>query len=543
MIRKVLVAVAMMSASWTYGQQLAFPGAEGFGKYATGGRGGRVVEVTNLLDIDRFGNSVEGSFRAAVNTSGDDPITIVFKVSGVIELGGELKSSRSNMTIAGQTAPGDGICFKDNSIKLSGENLIVRYLRFRPGNDKGGQTSALNIENAGNLIVDHCSMSWSVEENMGFYDNDSSTVQWCILSEGLYDAGHSKGPRGYGSQWGGQYSSFHHNLFAHNFSRSPRLNGSVSNDIYALGDYRNNVIFNWGKTNSVYGGEVRREGGGQCLVNWVNNYYAHGPASETFSMFAGPSQGEFGDSEWYVSGNFMEGNPRGINDDNWEGISESEIGSIDKIRVASEHSVSPVETQSAQVAYELILENAGATLPKRDAVDARIMNEVEGNVEVTGDGIIDNPSEVGGWPEYESLPALTDTDVDGMPDDYETENGLDPNDAEDGKIITESGYSNLEVYLNSIDGVTGVIPPTSIASDVSVDFEVYPNPSSDHFFIRSTAQIVRLQLFNLQGQAVLSLDENQVRGAVSLDSVKEGIYLLRASFRDGSSIERKIRKI
>ena len=235
-----------------YGQDiLAFPGAEGYGKYATGGRGGRVIEVTNLKDQSRQGLTIEGSLRAALETEGTYPITIVFRVSGIIELDAELKSSRSNVTIAGQTAPGDGICIKDQSVKLSGDNLIIRYMRFRPGDETKAQVSCLNIENTNNIIVDHCSFSWSIEENMGMYDNHNTTVQWSILSESLYDSYHSKGARGYAAQWGGQKASYHHNLIACHNSRSPRINGSKSNDTVSLCDYRNNIIYNYANSHST----------------------------------------------------------------------------------------------------------------------------------------------------------------------------------------------------------------------------------------------------------------------------------------------------
>ena len=246
-------------------QLIAFPGAEGYGKYTSGGRNGRVIEVTNLN-----GDESAGSLRAALNTPGTDPITIVFKLSGTISLTkGLVKVGRSNMTIAGQTAPGDGICIKNGYLKFSGSNLIIRYMRLRPGDEAGlSDLSSLGNENSKNVIIDHCSLSWSNEESHTCYDNKYITVQWCILSEGLYNSFDSKGARSYGSQWGGQYASYHHNLLAHNASRSPRVNGSRSHDTVAVCDFRNNVIFNWGKSGAIYGAELEvNSPEAKCSVN------------------------------------------------------------------------------------------------------------------------------------------------------------------------------------------------------------------------------------------------------------------------------------
>ena len=437
-----------------YSARPAFPGAEGFGKYSTGGRGGDVIEVTNLEDLDENGNPVQGSFRAALNTEGNKPITIVFKISGNISLEEELKVNRSNITIAGQTAPGDGITIKDHTVKLSGENLIIRYVRFRPGDLKKVETTALNIENSKNVIVDHCSMSWAVEENMGFYDNKYSTVQWCILSEGLYDSFDPKGKRSYGSQWGGQYSSYHHNLLAHNYSRSPRINGSRAHDTIALVDFRNNVIFNWGRSGAIYGGEEEIPGG-KNETNFVNNYYKPGSGTSNDLFFASPSQVTAGDEaqgygEWYFSGNFMEGVEGGMNDDNWLGISEEDIGSVSNIRSDNEFQVAPVNTQTAQEALKLVLNHAGVTVPERDAVDKRIIAEAREEVPLKKKGIINSQAEVGGWPKLESLPAPKDSDKDGMPDEWEIEHTLNPENPEDGKAIAPNGYTYLEIYLDEL---------------------------------------------------------------------------------------------
>ncbi|WP_114782932.1 Ig-like domain-containing protein [Botryobacter ruber] len=521
------------------GEPIAFPGAEGYGKYATGGRGGRVVEVTNLND------SGTGSLRAALNSLGTDPITIIFKVSGNIELAGELKSGRSNMTIAGQSAPGDGIAIKNEGIKLSGSNLIIRYLRFRPGNSLGTQTTGLNIENARNIIVDHCSMSWAVEENMGMYDNKFTTVQWSILSEGLYNAGHSKGARSYGSQWGGQYASYHHNLIAHNQSRSPRINGSRSNDTIALVDFRNNVIFNWGSRGAVYGGEEEIRGG-EMKVNFINNYYKPGPATPSQLLFAAPSYVTEGNTaagygEWYFAGNYMEGITGGMNVANWLGVDASRVNGADNIRHPYWFPVEPVETQTAQEAYRLVLEKAGAVLPKRDAVDTRIVAEAKGDRAVTGRGIIDSPSEVGGWPTLNSATPPTDTDNDGLPDDWEEANGLNKYLASDARAIGAGGYSNLEIYLNSLvaQGVTGIAEPYAAAA-----FIAYPNPAADKIYFSSTEIIQKVELYDLSGRLVVAKSNIEAgqEGFCSISHLTSGFYIMKAVFRNGQTVERKLIK-
>lgn len=533
-----------------FSQQLAFPGAEGFGKYAKGGRGGRIVEVTNLKDLNKFGQPEAGSFRAALNTPGEDPITIVFRVSGNIELKSELKSGRSNMTIAGQTAPGDGITIKDHTIKLSGNDLIIRYIRFRPGDLLKAETTGLNIENAKNIIIDHCSMSWSVEENSAFYDNVNTTVQWCIISEGLYNSHDPKGARSYGGQWGGQYSSYHHNLFAHNNSRSPRINGSRAHDTIALVDFRNNVIFNWKSSGAIYGGEEEIPGG-KNETNFVNNYYKPGPATPSSLYFAAPSVVTDGNDfqgygEWYFSGNVMEGVEGGMNNDNWMGVNVSRVGSVENIKSETEFEVSEIVTHTALEALELVLENAGATLPERDAVDKRIVAEVREEIPLIGDGIIDSQSEVGGWPTLESLPAPIDTDVDGMPDAYETENGLDLNNAEDGKLITESGYSNLEIYLNSItESQHGIEPDPTGLKDGEKDaklFNIYPNPSEDKVFFSSNERIKSVELYNINGKQLISNTQPDKINYLSISQLDTGLYVVKAAFYNGKTAERKVKK-
>lgn len=440
-------------------QQIAFPGAEGYGKYTTGGRGGKVVEVTNLN-----GDASKGSLRAALNTPGSEPITIVFRVSGNISLtDGQVKVGRSNMTIAGQTAPGDGICIKDGYLKFSGSNLIIRFMRFRPGDEAGlSDLSCLGNENSRNIIIDHCSLSWSNEESHTSYDNKFTTVQWCILSESLYKSFDSKGARSYAAQWGGQYASYHHNLIASNVSRSPRVNGARSHDTLALCDYRNNVIYNWGKAGAVYGGELEIQSPDAiCHINWVNNYYKPGPATSSALYFAQPSyesrkDAAAGYAKWYFNGNVMEGN-RSLNTDNWKGVDVSKVGSMENIRSDEEFHVEKPNTETARQAYESVLANAGAIFPVRDAIDRRIVKEVSGKQKHSGSGvygqnkgIIDSQRSIGGWPRLKTTSPPVDSDQDGIPDTWEIKNRLNPYLADDRNMVDSDGYTMLEKYINSL---------------------------------------------------------------------------------------------
>ena len=302
----------------------AFPTAEGFGKFASGGRGGKVVEVTNLND------SGEGSLRWALTEAGREHATIVFRVSGIITLEKDIRAKLYHVTIAGQTAPGDGILYRGGKLNLGGsKNVIMRNLRGRIGlrGDKdfikGG---SIGIENADTIIIDHCCFGWSGEENMTIYDNHFTTVQWCIVHEGLYNAGHQKGNRSYACQWGGSPASFHHNLLAHNYNRSARLNGATNHnqDRNVFMEYQNNVNYNWGKPNSCYGGENEAGEGSTHECNFVGNYYKPGPATPANSYFMQLSKARkgktlTGPSLWFFSGNKMEGN-KSVTKDNWQAV-------------------------------------------------------------------------------------------------------------------------------------------------------------------------------------------------------------------------------
>ncbi len=442
-------------------QQLAFPGAEGFGRFTTGGRGGAVYIVDKLTDDPE--NPEEGSLRWAIKKKG--PRTIVFAVSGTIALKGPLKINNGDLTIAGQTAPGDGISLRNYTMTISAGNVIVRYLRLRCGDEtlQSSAQDAMNGKGNKNIIIDHCSLSWSIDETGSFYDNENFTMQWCILSESLYNSGHEKGKHGYGGIWGGAGASFHHNLIASHTSRMPRFNGArfTTKPDTELVDFRNNVIFNWG-FQSVYGGEEGRQ-------NMVNNYYKPGPATKdgelryrildlTQEFYISSINPDSLFAGWfYIRGNVVEGAPEATKD-NWKyGVQKATEKEKEKSRMTKPFPFAPVTTQTAEEAYQLVLQQAGATKPKRDAVDLRVLEEAQTGICRFGDtwgaksGIIDSQKSVGGWPELKSEPAPKDSDRDGMPDRWEIENKLDPQNPEDRNGDSDQdGFTNLEEYLNEL---------------------------------------------------------------------------------------------
>lgn len=458
-------------------QQLAFPGAEGGGRFAVGGRGGAVYEVTNLND------SGPGSLRDAVSQPNR---TIVFRVSGVIDLSSALTISKGNITIAGQTAPGDGICITGQPIRIRASDIIIRHIRSRLSDVKDVEDDAMNCMsgNYQNIIIDHCSLGWSVDETGTFYDIKNFTLQWCILSESLYHSVHGKGNHGYGGIWGGNNASFHHNLLAHHTSRNPRFGGSryTGKPAEEVVDFRNNVLYNWGNGNSVYGGE-----GGN--YNMVNNYYKAGPATpgsastgstnrrnrilQYTSYYHSSDAAVYPDTLWggkfYIDGNYVHGYPD-VTVDNWtNGVQKDNYAKAAQLILAARQTVPfatpPVTTQTAEEAYTSVLQQAGACIPRRDAIDKRIINETatgtatyEGStyaaINSTGishpSGIIDTQADVGGLPAYRTATPPMDSDHDGMPDAWEIENGLNPNDAADRNNTGIDGYTYLENYLNSI---------------------------------------------------------------------------------------------
>ncbi|MBN2279476.1 MAG: T9SS type A sorting domain-containing protein [Candidatus Marinimicrobia bacterium] len=483
----------------------AFPTAEGGGKNTLGGRGGVVYEVTNLND------SGEGSLRKAVEAYG--PRTIVFRVSGTIKLKSPLKIQNSFLTIAGQTAPGDGICISDYEVKIDANDIILRYLRFRLGDETGVDTDAIWGRYRRRIMIDHCSAGWSVDESMSIYGMDSSTVQWCIISESLYDSNHPKGTHGYGGIWGGKNTTFHHNLLAHHSSRNPRFAGGETPACENL-DFRNNVIYNWG-FNSAYGGEAGK-------INIVNNYYKAGPATKS-SVRNRIVETSDTKGRWYVAGNTVEGYPA-ITTDNWAGGVQGTYGYAAYVKSDTLFPFTPIIEQSAEEAYEAVLLNAGATLPVRDPIDIRIVAEVRGGY-ATYDGngyeqkqnldtsvvrgIIDSQTDVGGWPQLVSLDPPVDDDHDGMPNTWETSQGLDPNDDSDRNLLNHDGYTMLEVYLNSITGPAVEIFAEEI--NVPQDFALlpnYPNPFNPTTQLRfSTHQYgkITVKIYDIQGRQIRNL--------------------------------------
>ena len=518
----------------------SFPGAEGFGAITTGGRGGKVYHVTNLED------SGEGSFRWACSQSGAR--TIVFDVSGTIRLKSELKLRNGNVTIAGQTAPGDGICIADYPFVISAPNVIIRFMRFRLGNEalkinnKAHEGDGLGGMDGQKIMIDHCSVSWSIDECLSVYGSKNITVQWSMITQSLVNSGHSKGAHGYGGNWGGAGASYHHNLLAHHGSRTPRLGPRPSTQLDERMDLRNNVIYNYAGE-GCYGGEA-------MTVNIVNNYYKPGPATDAIGAakqkrMAKPGIRTFsycikddnlkttaknynkvkgtnlttckltvdkedkgyltfeGDDNKYeidieklcitvdgqevkVSTNdwgktlhkwgsyYIEGNVNSkyadVSADNWT------IGLFDQVDKGTKvdyhnateeelHAFVPMEfaavtTHSAEDAYERVLKYAGASLSRDEYDEMMVADTRDGAasciVNGIGKGLINSQDDITyadgstGFPKLTSLEAKADSDGDGMPDEWETAQGLNPNDPEDGPATAENGYTNLENYLNGL---------------------------------------------------------------------------------------------
>jgi hypothetical protein len=481
----LLVFVATVTAVDAQATRLtpAFPGAEGYGMYTTGGRGGIVYHVTTLEDnVDA---PVKGMFRYAVNQVG--PRTIVFDVSGTIHLKGSLSVANDDITIAGQTAPGDGICVADWPFAIFANNVVVRYIRVRLGNvnvsrtegDGGHEGDGFGGNGQANIIIDHCSISWSIDECLTFYGNRNTTVQWCMATNSLNEAGHSKGAHGYGGMVGGGRTSYHHNLFAHHQSRTPRF---CSRDVCPTSinnptDYRNNVNYNWGKL-GCYGAEG-------IDINMVNCYYKPGPTTIKNALgyqerFVAPGPATIPNNFWshfHLSGNVNTVSSRATTDNYlyglWAQIASTSWGysvkTKDTINLSAPMPYAYVTTHSAEDAYAKVLDYAGCSL-HRDAYDTIMINDVRtGDASFTATmadgstypGIINSPNDVvykdgtKGYPVLNSTVALKDSDSDGIPDEWEKANGLNPYGASDGNIVAADGYTNLEHYLNTIvDGIT-----------------------------------------------------------------------------------------
>lgn len=584
----VVAAMALLSvATQAQTSAPAFPGAEGHARYTTsGGRNGKVYHVTNLND------SGTGSLRDALS---QDNRTIVFDVSGYIDLKSDLRIQKKNITIAGQTAPGGGITLRYYTLNFSDakcDNIIVRYLRFRRSQIKNvndGADAAWGRKNK-NIIIDHCSFSWAIDEVASFYDNRNFTMQWCTLGEALANPGHSKGEHSYGGIWGGKDASFHHNFLCHMQNRVPRFNGARYNwngwdntkyvntvDAERV-DFRNCVMYNWGKGNGCYGGP----GGG--YVNIVNNYYKAGPgtANKTrVTQCSVASKDNAGDnpfpglaSRYFIEGNYVAAAGANAENYDWQGVIYDN-GLADKdgykwipdanhyfgdtvqytsisgkdyvcLRLWSPIASGDVTTHSAAEAYEKVLAYAGASL-SRDAVDARYMEEARtGTTTYTGAksgraGIIDlinDPDKeadpaTASYPELfsTSRPADFDTDKDGMPDAWEVANGLDPNDANDGKLFTldseKQFYTNLEVYIN---GLVEHIIKAQNADALSAVEEYYPAQTfSSIQGVNAEQQVKRIDYYSLDGK--------------HLDEPQQGICIRRITMVDGRVESDKVQKL
>ena len=451
----------------------AFPGAEGGGINATGGRGGKVIHVTNLND------SGPGSLRDAINQNGAR--TIVFDVAGIIELQSRLEIKRGDVTIAGQTAPGDGICLKNYNFRINASNVIIRFIRCRMGDEKKTEDDAMNCYgNSGykNVIIDHCSISWSTDECGTFYGVEDFTLQYCIISESLRNSVHGKGKHGYGGIWGGQNAAFHHNLLAHHDSRNPRFDHDYVSELKGPVHFVNNVVYNWGG-NSAYGGESK-PGTEAKKINMVGNYYKPGPATGSHkARLVNPttkcSNCDSSHPEtvvpglFYIDGNYMYGSDL-VTSDNWMGVEPDDASKKSSLKSLTYQGEYKGVIQDAQDAFESVLKYSGASL-SRDRIDVRIAGtpgpegtggEVrEGKAECKGSngstgGLIDTQTDAGGWPEYAATPeqlaiASTDSDADGIPDHYETLLGLNPNysgDALTRGLDPQKLYTNLESYLH-----------------------------------------------------------------------------------------------
>lgn len=490
-IRTTLTLAAMAAGALAASAQdvPAFPGAEGHARYITGGRGGAVYHVTTLEDNAADESVVTGSLRWALSKSG--PKTIVFDVSGTIDLKQKLKTGKDNLTIAGQTSPG-GICLSGFDFVINSSNVILRYMRFRPGDHSLTEVDGLGGMDKSDIMVDHCSVSWSVDECLSVYGMTNSTVQWCIASEALRVSVHGKGTHCYGGNWGGTDASYHHNLIAHCESRTPRLGPRYTTQTDELVDIRNNVFYNWAGE-GCYGGEAQK-------VNIVANYYKPGPATrygstgtsavryriakigvrttEYVTKYPDYAPTEHVWGRFFIDSNVMSDNDE-VTADNWtKGVyAQQTNGShvdnlwtdevMQEIRLTEPLDAGEVTTHTAAEAYDLVLQLAGASL-YRDEVDDRIVSDVTtdtASFRATGNspGYINTPSDTrtadeadndewSAWPAlaFDATRSVTDTDGDGIPDAWETANGLNPNSATDGKAVCADGYTNLEHYLNSL---------------------------------------------------------------------------------------------
>lgn len=591
-------------------QTPAFPTAEGYGKYAKGGRGGKVVFVDNLKDYISY-NSIEtaipGSFRWALTQYPGDSITIIFRVSGTIQLKpylilsgttvknqNDIRCSRTNLTIAGQTAPGEGIQIRNGKVNLGGcTNLVVRNLRFRIGElaepapiygyKVGGVAKdtlapvgsflpggSVGCENAVNVIFDHCDFGWSGEENLTMYDNRYTTLQWSILHDALYNDGHGKGDRSYGSQTGGICATYHHNLWTNNKTRSPRLNGArTDNETNVFIEFINNLVYNWGSANAAYGGDILATGTRSHTCNFVGNYYKPGPATPTGTYYFFTNYINTGASsipQWYLSGNIMEGSST-LNANNWSGFTWkwSTTGTTlpTKATSGSDTLLLPPASvvynsawvkyipyklsviQTATDAYNDIVSKVGTV--NRDSVERRIIREVKNKTatfkaSLGSWGIIDKSYDAEGYLAYSTAVAPTDTDNDGMPDAWEAANGLNPNNPDDRNMRTSEGYTALEVYLASLMGENIAHNFIAAVKEVkSFNATIVPTVVKKKFQVICDTPLQSAEILDLAGKQLMisSISENN---SVDISNLTKGCYLVQIKNLSGDIHQFKIVK-
>jgi len=437
--RRIVIAaiLAVPFAGHAAAPQLAFPGAEGAGRFSLGGRGGRVYVVNSLDD------SGPGTLREAVEASG--PRTVVFAVSGTIQLRAPLHLRNGRITIAGQSAPGDGITLRDHVFEIQADDVVIRYIRARLGAASKTQDDAIWISGGHRIILDHVSASWSIDETLsasanykevgqGFYD---LTVQWSIIADSLRHAGHVKGDHGYGSLIRGGRGArvtFHHNLWANHIARMPRpgnYDGPAIDPVGPSFDFANNVFYNWGGGHSGYDADAAT----LSRYNFINNTYIGGPDSK--GNFAFQESNTLAHA--YFAGNSMNG---AIPSDPWSLVKGSDAPGY---RLVNAVEVAPIAIETAAASYENVLRGAGASF-RRDAVDQKIVDGVRSR---TG-RIIDDEVADGGWPQLKSTPAPRDSDRDGMPDAWEAARALNPHANDSSKDRDSDGWTNLEEYLNGL---------------------------------------------------------------------------------------------
>lgn len=585
----ILTAALAVTAS-AQEQVPAFPGAEGHARYITGGRGGEVRHVTNLND------SGEGSLREALK--GDKPKTIVFDVSGYIDLKSQLDIT-SNTTIAGQTAPEPGVTLRYYTVYFGKcDNVIVRYIRFRRSQvkDVNDGADATWGRKRNQIMLDHCSFSWSIDEVASFYDNNNFTMQWCYIAESLTNPGHSKGAHGYGGIWGGKLASFHHNLIAHVTNRAPRFNGARyqwdgykdnmyfdqyqwENYVQAENvDFRNCVMYNCQSGSACYGGP----GGGQ--INIVNNYYKAGPSNESAKTVTKVTVGTKDNntpealygmtSRYYINGNYVSAAGDKAADYDWKGVdydggtvlidgeryskdpnhmngsnvAYAEKDGVDyvKIKLDEPCPAGDVTTHDAETAFNKVLAFGGASL-YRDLVDSRYVTEVgtgiatytgpvtkkPGQLDFINDPEGEQDETLPSYPELESKNRLLgyDTDGDGMPDEWEGANGLDPHDGSDANTYTvdsKGWYTNLEVYINSL------------VEDIMIGGNSDADQTVDEYFPKCEKPVVGIVAHGVSS-VILSTDYYSLEGQ-RLDTPQKGVMIRIEHLSNGQHIATKVIK-